>query len=169
MPKDVFYKIDDEKRKRITKSALVAFTKDDYESLTVSSITDVMNILRTDFYYYFKDKDDVFIAIKGLLKSLIERNGAPKDENEALLSLFSSIFSQKRPKNRSYYLDLALNYNPNSIETFAKFLLEEYGNKNYSEKELILLKAKLHLFMILMVRSLKDNSKVEESKEMLAK
>lgn len=169
MPKEVFYKIDEEKRKRITKSALVAFTRDDYDSLTVSSITDVMNILRTDFYYYFKDKDDVFLAIKSFLKNIIEKNGTPKDENEALMFLFSTIFSQKRPKNRSYYLELALNYNPNAVETFAKFLLEEYGNKNYSEKELILLKAKLHLFAILMVRSLKDNSTVEESKEMLAK
>ena len=57
MPKDVYYKINESKRNKLVKSAFEAFSKDTYENLTVSEITQTMKILRTDFYYYFKDKD----------------------------------------------------------------------------------------------------------------
>ena len=99
MPKEVFYKIDEEKRKRITKSALVAFTRDDYDSLTVSSITDVMNILRTDFYYYFKD---VLYEKKIKLKDVY----LYADVSEAYGSKI--ITMEKHTKNRDLIIRLCL-------------------------------------------------------------
>ncbi|MCR5741174.1 MAG: TetR/AcrR family transcriptional regulator [Gammaproteobacteria bacterium] len=169
MPKDVFYKINDEKKNRLVKPALKAFLEDEYDNLTVSSITQTMNILRTDFYYYFKDKDDVFEAVKYVLVSRINGVSKPNNAYEAIDNLFTSLFGSKRLKNKAYYIDLGVNYKPHSLFTFAKLLLNEYSNEEYNEIDEIKVATKLHLFMMLMVKTIKDPSKAEESFEILSK
>ena len=56
MPKQVFNKISEDRKAKLLKSSVKEFTRKPYDKITVSSLTDTMKILRTDFYYYFYDK-----------------------------------------------------------------------------------------------------------------
>ena len=100
--------------------------------MTVSKLTDVMNILRTDFYYYFKDKDDVMIPVKEYFYRIVEQNGEPSNVSEALTRLFSNILTKNKPKTRQFFIDIASNYSPLCVSTFTGLLNEKYGSGNES-------------------------------------
>ena len=166
MPKDVYYKINEAKQIKLVRSALTAFTKDSYENLTVSDITKTMDILRTDFYYYFKDKADVFEAVKEFLVSTISFMGEPKDALSAVDYLVSYIFSLKKTKNRQFYLTISSEYNPNSVYTFKDFFVEKYGiAKKQDEYKLV---AKIHLALALTLAVYTSKLERTEALEILA-
>ena len=63
MPKSVFYKISRDRKLKLLKPAIKEFVSKSYNKITVSSLTETMRILRTDFYYYFNDKDDIYSVL----------------------------------------------------------------------------------------------------------
>ena len=152
MPKEVFYKISDAKRDKLVLSAVKAFTIDGYDDLTVSKLTEDMNILRTDFYYYFKDKEDVMSVVKESFYKLVELNGNPSNVNDAIISLFSNISSKNKQKTKQFYIDLASNYSPLSVNTFSGLLKEKYGSGEESLLEDLKINAKLRLLSELVIR-----------------
>ncbi len=166
MPKEVYYKINEAKQIKLVRTALTAFTKDSYDNLTVSDITKTMDILRTDFYYYFKDKADVFEAVKEFLVSAIAQIGEPKDALSAIEMLVTYVFSLKKTKNRQFYLEISSEYNPNSIYTFKDFFVEKYGEvKKEDEYKLV---AKIHLALALTLAVYTSKLERSEALEILA-
>ena len=65
MPKELFYKLAEEKKKRIQGAALAEFItyKDDYEKASVKRIARNAGIAVGSIYKYFEDKDDLFFYI----------------------------------------------------------------------------------------------------------
>lgn len=152
MPKEVFYKISDAKKDKLVFSAIKAFTIDSYDDLTVSKLTEDMNILRTDFYYYFKDKEDVMSVVKESFYKLVEANGEPSSVNDALIRLFSNISQKNKPKTKQFYIDLASNYSPLCVTTFTKLLKEKYGDGDDSLITELKINSKFRLLAELVVR-----------------
>jgi len=123
MPKQVYFKISEERRENLLKPALREFTKKSYDKVTVLSLTATMKILRTDFYYYFSDKEDIYGALISDLLQKIKENGGAEDVHEAFISLFNATLKMKGPKNRKYLIELTENYNPQFADEMAKRLM----------------------------------------------
>lgn len=126
MPKSVFYKISKDRQMKLLKPAVVEFTKKNYEKVTVLSLTDTMKILRTDFYYYFQDKEDVYNYLMEEFKIKIVEKAPEHNLPSAFTTLFLTLTSMRGPRNRQYLIDLTENYNPQFAHEFASRLAEIY-------------------------------------------
>ncbi len=60
MPKQTFYNLNQEKRKRIVNGAKEAFSEKHYNEVTIDTIVNNAKISKGSFYQYFHDKDDLF-------------------------------------------------------------------------------------------------------------
>lgn len=63
MPKQTFYKISDEKRKRMTDVGINIFSNQDFESVEVKHVVSLAQIPRGSFYAYFEDLEDYYAYI----------------------------------------------------------------------------------------------------------
>ena len=167
MPKEVFYKISEQKRDKLLLSAVKAFTADEYDELTVSKLTSVMNILRTDFYYYFKDKEDVMEPVKEYIFSAIEQNGVPKSANDAIYKLFSNISLKTKPKMKQYYAEVAKQYSPACVTTFTNLLIDRYENGEKTVIKEIKINSKIRLLAELVEKYFSKKITREEALELL--
>lgn len=69
MPTEAFFKLDDNKREQILKAAVKEFSELPYAKVSIFKIAQHSGVSRSGFYYYFKDKKDIY---EYLLKSLAE-------------------------------------------------------------------------------------------------
>jgi AcrR family transcriptional regulator len=63
MPKETFYNLDENKKVKIIKAAIVEFTNHELHKARVSNIIKVAGIPRGSFYQYFEDIDDLYYFI----------------------------------------------------------------------------------------------------------
>lgn len=84
MPKQTFFNLKEEKKKKIEKALIKEFSNNTFEKASISNIIAEANIPRGSFYQYFEDKEDVikYIIQKFILaeeeligKILIDTNG----------------------------------------------------------------------------------------------
>ena len=162
MPKEVFYKISDQKRDKMILSAVKAFTRDDFSEMSVSRLTQEMKILRTDFYYYFKDKEDVYEPVKERFYKTIESQGVPNDSFEALNNLFYQLLFKTKYKFRTYLIDLFTFYSPLAINTFMGLMFEKYEKGEIDVYKRMELTLKFHYMADIMVKCLKKEIDKEE-------
>lgn len=60
MPSDTFFRLPEEKRKRLLEAAWEEFTQVRFSDASINKIIRSANIPRGSFYQYFADKDDLF-------------------------------------------------------------------------------------------------------------
>jgi AcrR family transcriptional regulator len=60
MPKDTFYNLSDEKRRRIFDAAVKEFSTQRFSEASINQIIKTAEISRGSFYQYFNDKEDIF-------------------------------------------------------------------------------------------------------------
>lgn len=63
MPKDTFFHLDDDKRKKIMKAAKEEFTQNELHKSRVSNIIKKAGIPRGSFYQYFEDLTDLYYYV----------------------------------------------------------------------------------------------------------
>ena len=63
MPKETFYRLPGEKRKRIMAAAEREFLENSFEAASINRIIKEAAIPRGSFYQYFEDKKDIFLYI----------------------------------------------------------------------------------------------------------
>ncbi len=63
MPKETFYRLPGEKRKRIMAAAEREFLENSFEAASINRIIKEVAIPRGSFYQYFEDKKDIFLYI----------------------------------------------------------------------------------------------------------
>ena len=74
MVHQTFYKLPEEKRRRITDSAMDEFTSRRYEKTSINRIIEAAGIPKGSFYQYFDSKDDLYTyCIKELSRKLLEQ------------------------------------------------------------------------------------------------
>lgn len=61
MPKNTFFNLQEEKRKRILDSAIKVFTEKHYDKVTIDNIVNEAQIPKGSFYQYFENKDDLYM------------------------------------------------------------------------------------------------------------
>ena len=74
MVHQTFYKLPEEKRRRITDSAMDEFTSRPYEKTSINRIIEAARIPKGSFYQYFDSKDDLYAyCVKELSRRLLEQ------------------------------------------------------------------------------------------------
>ncbi|MFZ7134263.1 MAG: TetR/AcrR family transcriptional regulator [Eubacteriales bacterium] len=67
MPKETFYNLLDEKRKRIENAAFQEFQDYSYDASSINRIVENSGISKGSFYQYFEDKKDVYKHIMSII------------------------------------------------------------------------------------------------------
>ncbi len=147
MPKNVFYKIPKDRQLKLLKPALKEFVMNPYEKITVSSLTETMKILRTDFYYYFTDKDDIYNYLIQEFVALIPEDAEKKCLGTGLIALFEKAASTNSPRVRQYITDLCDNYHPQFVNYLAIKAMEVFGCEDTDGLKKIKVTCKIHKFM----------------------
>lgn len=71
MPKQTFFNLPSEKKEKITLAAYDIFTKEEYENVSIRSITSKAEISIGSFYKYFDDKDDLYLYLMSNIEKKI--------------------------------------------------------------------------------------------------
>ena len=93
MPSGTFFRLPEEKRRRLTEAAWNEFTRVKYSDTSINRIIQEAGIPRGSFYQYFEDKQDV-------LRFLLE------DIGEYFFNMFDSAFSSAKGDLRNAALML---------------------------------------------------------------
>lgn len=63
MPKTLYYKLSDDKKKRIISAAREEFIKHKFEDVSINAVVKKAKISRGGFYLYFADKEDLYYCL----------------------------------------------------------------------------------------------------------
>src|SRR6056297_54185 len=118
MPKQTFYNLPEEKKKRIVIGAKKAFSEKHYNEVTIDTIVNYSEISKGSFYKYFYDKDDLF---KYIFHDIgIEKNKELLDEiNKSEDLSFSEMMTKVITRAESYE-----NKDNETIDLKERFLVE---------------------------------------------
>lgn len=98
MPTDTFFRLPEEKRRRLMDSAWEEFTQVRFSDASINRIIRSANIPRGSFYQYFTDKDDLFAYLVrplqqyffDLSREVVDQCGG--DLSKAPLSIYDRFF-----------------------------------------------------------------------------
>lgn len=92
MPTQAFYKLDSAKRRQLLDSAIHEFSEIPYEKVSVFKIAQNADVSRSAFYYYFKDKRDIYLYLINEVKDEFIKLYNVDEKNVELFSLGKNIF-----------------------------------------------------------------------------
>ena len=121
MPKQTFFNLKEEKKKKIEKALIKEFSNNTFEKASISNIIAEANIPRGSFYQYFEDKED---AIYYIINKYLE-----KEKNriyQYLLKNKGDIFETAI----NIYEDTAKIAEKNENEELFKNILQELKKNN---------------------------------------
>jgi AcrR family transcriptional regulator len=88
MPKDTFYNIDDEKRRRIIVAAIKEFSQHSIRHASLNRILRNASIPKGSFYQYFEDVDDLYrLVINQIYNNELEKINEFSTESSNFLEL----------------------------------------------------------------------------------
>lgn len=173
MPKEMFFKIKEEKRNRFLKAAIDEFTSKPFENVSVNTIIKKANVSRGSFYTYFDDLDALFNYIfKGVKEERIKQaNTLIKESNGDYFKFIKSLFEKDYDayseegtyslfRNYIYYLQSSKKVSIKDsilIETIATFMennnelnIFDHNNLHLNKKEFLDL---IEVIVILMINT----------------
>lgn len=129
MPKDTFYNLPEEKRKRIEGVSIDEFSSKGYDQATISSIVKKANIAKGSFYQYFDNKKDLFKHILELIakeKIAFMSPVLKNPEAHEFLKLIKEVYLSaiKFGANRPKLLFIASELNNNKTHPVYKEFVE---------------------------------------------
>ena len=116
MPTDVFYKLDKEKKNILLGASFKEFSENSYDKVSISKIAKAANISRTGMYYYFLDKEDIYMHLIEVFKENIKLLFADGKVEvfEATERIFEYFCSIKDTQNEIFVLRMLENLNPHN-------------------------------------------------------
>lgn len=94
MPTEAFFKLEEDKKRALLQSAICEFSQLPYDKVSVFKIAKNAEISRSAFYYYFKDKEDIYQHITGLVFEKMAGQLKEAKENHDLFTLSLEVFTQ---------------------------------------------------------------------------
>ncbi len=130
MPKETFFNLPDEKRKRIESIAIDEFASDGYDQTTISAIVKKADIAKGSFYQYFDNKKDLFKHIMDIIgqEKLAFMSPILKNpEAHEFLTLIREVYLSaiRFGANRPKLLFIASELNNNKSHPVYKEFVEE--------------------------------------------
>lgn len=94
MPTEAFFKLEEEKKRTLLQSAIREFSQLPYDKVSVFKIAKNAEISRSAFYYYFKDKEDIYQHITGLVVEELAGQLKKTKKNHDVFTLGLEVFQQ---------------------------------------------------------------------------
>lgn len=129
MPTEAFYKLDSEKRDLLLESAVHEFSENPYDKVSIFKIAQNADVSRSGFYYYFKDKRDIYLY---LINEIKEQFISTYNFNERYVELitlskniFSFVTSIKETKWEKFFRRMVTDMKSSDLKTLFTFLNKE--------------------------------------------
>ncbi|WP_322447235.1 TetR/AcrR family transcriptional regulator [Robertmurraya mangrovi] len=177
MPKQTFFNLSVEKRKKLLESAEIEFTRVPFFEASIANIIKTAGIPRGSFYQYFEDKDDLyFYLLEGKLKkaknyfsTLLEKHQG--DLIEAVTEMHTYFLITLSDEEEKQFFKNALLYTTHRVESSFTSIWGTYLDNQEIQKVSELInrqclnisgdKELLHIFK--MVSALAFNNLIEKT------
>lgn len=127
MPRDTFFNLEESKRNKIIRAAVLEFTNHELYKSRVSNIIKVAEIPRGSFYQYFVDIDDLFYYVIDNQFDSIFNEGLKKSEQTT--DLFEFVRLTFKLDVDSYLNDTERKFRINALKSIANnYEYLEYHN-----------------------------------------
>lgn len=121
MPAEAFFKLEKEKQNILLKSAVKEFSSLPYAKVSVFKIAQNAQVSRSGFYYYFKDKADIYQYLILRIKEEF-LTGLEKNKKYDIFSFYRKIFdfvaSFKGTERESFFRQIMANMRPEDLKDF---------------------------------------------------
>lgn len=148
MPKELFMRLPDSKKKLIYEVCLEEFNEYPFHEAKISHIVKKLNIARGSFYQYFQDLEDCYFyiltseveEIHSILIKLLKREDSTVNAMKQYLDiLIDNLFDEKK---YNLYKNLYLYWNPNLEKKLRK---EDFKcDKSINISKIHIIKAVVH-------------------------
>lgn len=123
MPTDAFFKLEEEKKNKLLESAMQEFSTLPYEKVSVFKIAQKAGISRSVFYYYFKDKRDIYNYLiaqirMDMVRRLDQNGGVQYDIFTFVQRLFHQAAQQKGTDKEALIRQVVANMKTEDIRYF---------------------------------------------------
>lgn len=126
MPTEAFYKLDPTKREQILASAIHEFSALPYEKVSIFKIAQNADVSRSGFYYYFKDKRDIYeYLINEVKDEFVELHDLKNREIDIFglgESIFEFIISIKGSAREAFFRRVVSNTSADDLKMFFTFI-----------------------------------------------
>ena len=87
-----------DKKVKIIEAATKVFAKEGFQDASVDEIVKIAEVAKGTFYYYFKSKDDLFLALIGtgtdkLSEKMVEESNKSSDPIEKIKTIINSLYN----------------------------------------------------------------------------
>lgn len=190
MPTETFFKLTEEKRKKIIEAGKDEFSSVSLDEASIKNIAEKAGIARGSFYQYFKSKKDLLFFILEENRETMEKklNRIIKESNGDVFNIYISIYDDMASKcfdnmNQDIYKRIFENLKTNDESVFEGMeekKKQDFKNfKNLIDKSKLKIESDLDFDLIIqilnaitmssVVRSIKYTSPEKARKEFLKK
>lgn len=121
MPTDAFFHLEKEKQDILLKSAVKEFSNLPYAKVSVFKIAQNAQVSRSGFYYYFKDKADIYQYLILRIKDEFISSLEPKPKYDIFSfyrKLFNFVASFKETEREPFFRQIMDNMRPEDLKQF---------------------------------------------------
>jgi len=126
MPTEAFYKLESSKKEQILAAAIREFSELPYEKVSIFKIAQNADVSRSGFYYYFKDKRDIYEYLIQNLKNDFLRINDIKNKTFDVFWLgeriFDFIVSFKGTKQEAFFRRVVSNMKADDLKVVFSFV-----------------------------------------------
>lgn len=126
MPTEAFYKLDPAKKEQILSAAIQEFSQLPYEKVSIFKIAQSADVSRSGFYYYFKDKRDIYghliNDIKDEFINTYDINNKSFDIFWLCECIFEFIVSIKGTNREGLFRRIVLNVSADDLKLLFNFI-----------------------------------------------
>lgn len=140
MPKQTFFNLPEDKKKKIINAARKEFSRVPIYEASISNIIKNANIPRGSFYQYFENKEDIFFLVLKDFRDMNERKFKKflMDTNGDLIEAFILLYEQllqffTNEEDRNFFKNAFLNMNHRIEQNIAPWLRKENKRKHLDE------------------------------------
>jgi len=138
MPTDTFFKLDNEKKEQILMAAQKEFSENPYAKVSIFKIAQQAGISRSGFYYYFKDKKDIYEHLLNNIKnefvSIYAVKGKPEMDIFTLAEhVYDFITGLKGTDREPFFRMIISDVTP---EYLKNFFIKAVNEERYRESEI---------------------------------
>ncbi|KPU26367.1 TetR family transcriptional regulator [Caloranaerobacter sp. TR13] len=140
MPKQTFFNLPEDKKKKIIDAARKEFSRVPIYEASISNIIKNANIPRGSFYQYFENKEDIFFLVIKDFRDMNERKFKKflVDTNGDLIEAFILLYEQllhflTNEEDKNFFKNAFLNMNHRIEQNIAPWLRKENKRKHLDE------------------------------------
>lgn len=137
MPNEAFFKLEKEKQDILLESAIKEFSELPYAKVSVFKIAQNAQVSRSGFYYYFKDKEDIYQYLLYQIKKEFMNQILQDQKKYDIFSLCKKIFyfiaSLKGTERESFFCQVISNMTPEDLKNFFDIMGNGMQRKEFEK------------------------------------